>query len=42
MYADPTLVEKPDLLMERGGAFYSEAAVGLIASLLRGRPASTR
>jgi 6-phospho-beta-glucosidase len=32
-YADPTLDEKPDLLMQRGGAYYSEAAVGLIASL---------
>jgi len=33
MYADPALEEKPDLLMQRGGAYYSEAAVGLIASL---------
>ena len=33
MYRDVSLVEKPDLLGERGGAFYSEAAVGLIASL---------
>jgi 6-phospho-beta-glucosidase len=33
MYADPALTEKPPLLGERGGAFYSEAAVGLIASL---------
>jgi 6-phospho-beta-glucosidase len=33
MYRDVTLVEKPALLGERGGAFYSEAAVGLIASL---------
>ncbi|GAB3840035.1 6-phospho-beta-glucosidase [Dactylosporangium cerinum] len=33
MYADPTLTEKPALLGQRGGAFYSEAAVGLIASL---------
>ncbi|GAA2343735.1 6-phospho-beta-glucosidase [Dactylosporangium salmoneum] len=33
MYADPSLEEKPALLGERGGAFYSEAAVGLIASL---------
>ncbi|MER7008327.1 6-phospho-beta-glucosidase [Dactylosporangium sp. NPDC000555] len=33
MYADPALTEKPALLGERGGAFYSEAAVGLIASL---------
>ena len=33
MYKDPTLNEKPALLSERGGAFYSEAAVGLLASL---------
>nr|WP_296068514.1 6-phospho-beta-glucosidase [uncultured Actinoplanes sp.] len=33
MYRDVTLVEKPPLLGERGGAFYSEAAVGLLASL---------
>ncbi|WP_306203886.1 6-phospho-beta-glucosidase [Actinoplanes sp. RD1] len=33
MYRDPTLDEKPALLGERGGAFYSEAAVGLIAAL---------
>jgi len=33
LYADPTLEEKPDLLSQRGGAYYSEAAVGLIASL---------
>ncbi|WFB09554.1 6-phospho-beta-glucosidase [Streptomyces sp. LX-29] len=34
-YADPTLDEKPELLGKRGGAFYSEAAVALTASLLR-------
>jgi 6-phospho-beta-glucosidase len=33
MYRDVTLTEKPALLGERGGAYYSEAAVGLIASL---------
>jgi 6-phospho-beta-glucosidase len=33
MYRDVNLVEKPALLGERGGAFYSEAAVGLLASL---------
>ena len=33
MYRDPALVEKPALLGERGGAYYSEAAVGLIAAL---------
>jgi len=32
-YADPRLTTKPDLLMQRGGAYYSEAAVGLIAAL---------
>jgi 6-phospho-beta-glucosidase len=36
MYADPTLDTKPELLGQRGGAFYSEAAVGLIGSLLSG------
>jgi len=34
MYADPALDTKPDLLGQRGGAFYSESAVALIASLL--------
>jgi 6-phospho-beta-glucosidase len=33
MYADPALTTKPELLGQRGGAFYSEAAVGLIAAL---------
>ncbi|MEV6966951.1 6-phospho-beta-glucosidase [Hamadaea sp. NPDC051192] len=33
MYADPTLVTKPELLAKRGGAFYSEAALGLLQSL---------
>jgi 6-phospho-beta-glucosidase len=33
MYADPGLDRKPELLARRGGAFYSEAAVGLIAAL---------
>jgi 6-phospho-beta-glucosidase len=33
LYADPALDEKPDLLMQRGGAYYSEAAVGLIGAL---------
>jgi len=36
MYADPRLDTKPELLSQRGGAYYSEAAVGLIASLLSG------
>ncbi|MBO1287906.1 6-phospho-beta-glucosidase, partial [Streptomyces sampsonii] len=34
LYADPALDEKPDLLSQRGGAFYSEAAVDLAAALL--------
>ena len=34
MYADPALDTKPELLGKRGGAFYSEAAVALLASLL--------
>jgi 6-phospho-beta-glucosidase len=34
LYADESLDEKPELLKERGGAGYSEAAVELIASLL--------
>ncbi|WEH17893.1 6-phospho-beta-glucosidase [Streptomyces sp. VNUA24] len=34
LYADPALDEKPALLGRRGGAFYSEAAVDLAASLL--------
>lgn len=37
MYADQSLDEKPALLSERGGAFYSEAAINLIASLLNDR-----
>jgi 6-phospho-beta-glucosidase len=36
MYRDPSLTEKPALLEQRGGAFYSEAAVGLVSSLLSG------
>ena len=34
LYADPALDQKPELLGQRGGAFYSEAAVALLASLL--------
>ncbi|WUI03186.1 6-phospho-beta-glucosidase [Spirillospora sp. NBC_00431] len=37
LYADPALDTKPARLDERGGAFYSEAAVQLAASLLTGR-----
>jgi 6-phospho-beta-glucosidase len=33
MYADPSLDTKPALLNDRGGAFYSEAAAQLLASL---------
>ena len=36
LYRDPELAEKPALLEQRGGAYYSEAAVGLIASLAAG------
>ncbi len=42
LYADPALDEKPALLMERGGAYYSEAAVQLTASLLGSGGAATR
>jgi 6-phospho-beta-glucosidase len=34
MYRDPALDHKPDLLGERGGAYYSEAATELMASLM--------
>jgi 6-phospho-beta-glucosidase len=34
LYADTRLDTKPELLTQRGGAFYSEAAVALCASLL--------
>jgi 6-phospho-beta-glucosidase len=33
LYRDPTLTTKPKLLEQRGGAFYSEAATQLVASL---------
>jgi 6-phospho-beta-glucosidase len=33
MYRDPHLDEKPALLEQRGGAFYSEAAIGLVGSI---------
>jgi len=36
LYRDPSLVEKPALLDRRGGAHYSDAAVGLVASLRSG------
>ncbi|WP_037579447.1 6-phospho-beta-glucosidase [Phaeacidiphilus oryzae] len=34
LYADPAVDEKPKLLEQRGGAYYSEAAVALVARLL--------
>ena len=34
LYADPALDTKPELLSHRGGAYYSEAAVALLASLV--------
>jgi 6-phospho-beta-glucosidase len=36
MYADPALVEKPTLLAQRGGAYYSECATRLVRSLASG------
>jgi 6-phospho-beta-glucosidase len=36
MYADPALDRKPELLENRGGAYYSEAAAALATSLLTG------
>jgi len=36
IYRDPAVDERPDLLMQRGGAYYSEAALGLITSLTSG------
>src|SRR5215831_11091586 len=36
LYRDPALAEKPALLEQRGGAFYSEAAIGLVRSLVAG------
>ena len=35
LYADPATDAKPELLGQRGGAYYSEAAVALLASLVR-------
>ena len=37
MYADPSVGTKPKLLASRGGAFYSEAAIRLLASLTADR-----
>ncbi|TML73605.1 MAG: 6-phospho-beta-glucosidase [Actinobacteria bacterium] len=36
LYRDPTLTTKPKLLEQRGGAYYSEAATQLVASLSTG------
>src|SRR5215468_10803607 len=36
LYRDLTVDQRPDLLMQRGGAYYSEAALGLITSLTTG------
>jgi 6-phospho-beta-glucosidase len=36
LYQDPTLDRKPELLERRGGAYYSEAAAALVASLHAG------
>ena len=33
LYRDPSVTDKPALLEQRGGAFYSEAAIALVASL---------
>jgi 6-phospho-beta-glucosidase len=38
LYEDESVDEKPELLSRRGGAFYSEAAVELLASLLGTSP----
>jgi 6-phospho-beta-glucosidase len=36
LYRDPALAGKPALLEQRGGAYYSEAAIGLVTSLVTG------
>jgi 6-phospho-beta-glucosidase len=36
LYRDPALAHKPELLERRGGAYYSEAAAQLVASLAAG------
>ena len=38
LYRDPALMTKPELLEQRGGAYYSEAAVALLSSLLGRSP----
>ena len=37
IYGDPAVDEKPTLLQQRGGAYYSEAAIDLMASLITDR-----
>jgi 6-phospho-beta-glucosidase len=37
VYRDPTITTKPAQLMERGGRYYSLAAINLVASLLQDR-----
>jgi 6-phospho-beta-glucosidase len=39
IYADPEVTTKPEQLTQRGGAFYSEAAVQLVHALTGGGPA---
>jgi len=38
LYRDPQLHDKPDLLMQRGGAYYSEAALNLLCALYGDSP----
>jgi 6-phospho-beta-glucosidase len=38
IYRDPSVDQKPALLEQRGGAFYSEAATGIVAALVSGSP----
>jgi 6-phospho-beta-glucosidase len=38
VYQDPKVVTKPEALSQRGGAYYSEAAVQLVHSLTSGAP----
>ncbi len=38
LYADPAVDTKPEILEKRGGAFYSEAAVELLAAIHGGDP----
>ncbi|HEY6468251.1 MAG TPA: 6-phospho-beta-glucosidase [Candidatus Dormibacteraeota bacterium] len=38
LYRDPALHDTPELLMQRGGAYYSEAAINLLAALFGDSP----